>query len=124
MAPAPAREICPTCEGDPVDPETGDICPTCDGACMIGKLPGPHGPPVAVPPPEARGFVLIHKSGNVDMVLIWRPDTGVAWCPTAHVKQLTGGRPMIYVSRKAADNAAKVHGGIVNPDTFLTAPST
>lgn len=30
-------EVCSTCEGDPVDTETGDICPACNGACMVPK---------------------------------------------------------------------------------------
>ena len=71
-------------------------------------------------PPSGR-FVLTKKSADgVEMVLIYRMDSGVAWCGKDSIKHLApGASVMVYPSRKGADNAVKVHGGTVTPDTDI-----
>ena len=114
--------------------EVADLCLSgrCEKCCTeqcntaaghqrtVGKAPE-LGAGFALGPTASGRYVLTKKSADgVEMVLIYRMDSGVAWCGKDSIKHLApGASVMVYPSRKGADNAVKVHGGTVTPDTDI-----
>lgn len=110
---------CNSCRGESVDLCLSGRCVNCCKANCTASV-GHYRPPIPPPAPPSGRFVLIRTTGGVELVLIWRKDSGVEWADKSTVKHMAdGAQLMIYVSRKAADNAAKVHGGNVTPDTDI-----